>query len=223
VAVNSESPDPFEFKRRQMVERQLRARNIQDERVLDAMMRVPRHEFVSERERGEAYEDHPIGIGESQTISQPYMVAVTLDALQMKPTDKVLEIGTGSGYQTAILAQLAAEVYSVERHPVLAQRAEEVLSRLGYGNAQVFVRDGSLGLPEYAPYDAVAVSAAAPRVPAPLFMQLREGGRMVIPVGAPDVQQLLLVEKVEGRAVTSVIEGCRFVPLVGREGFQGDL
>lgn len=206
-----------------MVERQLRARNIEDERVLDAMMRVPRHEFVSERDRSEAYEDHPIGIGESQTISQPYMVAVTLDALQIKSTGKVLEIGTGSGYQTAILAELAAEVYSVERHPALAQSAEEVLSRLGYENVHVFVRDGSMGLPEYAPYDAIAVSAAAPRVPATLFMQLCEGGRLVIPVGSSEAQQLLLIQKVEGQSVTRVLEGCRFVPLVGREGFQVDL
>jgi protein-L-isoaspartate(D-aspartate) O-methyltransferase len=205
-----------------MVERQLRGRGIRDERVLRAMERVPRHEFVAEASRPEAYEDHPIGIGDCQTISQPYIVAVMLQALGMEPGDKVLEIGTGSGYQTALLAELAAEVYSMERHAALARAAESVLTRLGYGNVQLFLRDGSQGLAEFSPYDAIVVSAAAPEIPASLWAQLGEEGRMVIPVGPAEAQQLRLIEKRNGRAQTSMLEGCRFVPLVGREGYKSE-
>lgn len=197
-----------------MVERQLRDRGIGDLRVLDAMMRVPRHEFVAESYRDQAYEDHPIPIGCGQTVSQPYIVAVTLDALELNPFDMVLEVGTGSGYQTALLAELTEHVYSMERHESLARHAEATLARLGYDNISITVGDGSEGLPEKAPFHAIAVSAAAAEIPQPLFEQLREGGRMVIPVGPMDVQELQLVQKIEGQAVIQTIEACRFVPLV---------
>ncbi len=202
-----------------MVTSQLRDRGIRDLRVLDAMARVPRHEFLAERLRAEAYEDHPLPIGEGQTVSQPYIVAVTLDALQLQPSDTVLEIGTGSGYQTALLAELTRQVYSMERHPALARHAEATLARLGYANVKVIVGDGSEGLPALAPFDAIAVSAAAPQIPASLFEQLREGGRMVIPVGPADVQELQLVLKQEGRPLVETLEGCRFVPLIGGQGY----
>jgi protein-L-isoaspartate(D-aspartate) O-methyltransferase len=202
-----------------MVRSQLQARGIQDLRVLDAMIRVPRHEFVDERYWDQAYEDHPIPIGEGQTISQPYIVAITLEALVLESSHLVLEIGTGSGYQTALLAELARHVYSMERHPSLAHRAEITLARLGYANVSVVVGDGSEGLAEHAPFDAIAVSAAAPEIPSPLFAQLREGGRMVIPVGPAEAQELQLVRKQEGKRLITVLEGCRFVPLIGGQGY----
>src|SRR5437879_8530856 len=173
--------DPFATLRERMVQSQLRARGIADERVLAAMLRVPRHEFIPERYRDQAYEDHPLPIGEGQTISQPYIVAIMLEALELTPADKVLEVGTGSGYVTALLAELAAQVFSVERHKLLAEEARERLARLGYPNLKVVVGDGSLGLPAYAPYDAIMVSAAAAELPPALLAQLREGGRMIIP------------------------------------------
>jgi protein-L-isoaspartate(D-aspartate) O-methyltransferase len=212
-------PDRFVAERQKMVERQLRDRGIRDLRVLDAMARVPRHEFVAEQYWDQAYEDHPIPIGHGQTVSQPYIVAVTLDALDLQPFDTVLEIGTGSGYQTALLAELTDHVYSMERHESLAHLAEATLLRLGYSNVNVMVGDGSEGLPALAPFDAIAVSAAAPQIPKSLLEQLREGGRMVIPVGPADVQELQLVRKVEGRAVIETLEGCRFVPLIGGQGY----
>ena len=178
-----------------MVDSQLRARGIADERVLDAMLRVPRHEFAPERYRDQAYEDHPLPIGEGQTISQPYIVAVMLEALALSPTDKVLEVGTGSGYVTALLAELAAQVFSVERHPALADAARELLARMGYTNVRVVVGDGSQGFAEGAPYDAIIVSAAAAEVPPALLSQLAEGGRMIIPIGGADSQQLQFIEK----------------------------
>ena len=187
--------DSFLTQRRSMVESQLRARGIRDERVLAAMFLVPRHEFVSEEYRDQAYEDHPIPIGEGQTISQPYIVAIMLEALALNPSDTVLEVGTGSGYQTALLAELTRQVYSVERHEALARTAQDTLARLGFNNVEVLVGDGSHGLPEHAPFDAIVVSAAAPQIPPPLFEQLREGGRMVIPVGPAHAQELQLVRK----------------------------
>jgi protein-L-isoaspartate(D-aspartate) O-methyltransferase len=203
-----------------MVESQLRGRGIRDERVLAAMFRVPRHEFVSEEHRDQVYEDHPIPIGEGQTISQPYIVAIMLEALALTPSDIVLEIGTGSGYQTALLSELTRQVYSVERHEALARAARATLARLGFNNVEVFVGDGSRGLPDRAPFDAIVVSAAAPQIPPPLFEQLREGGRMVIPVGPAHAQELQLVRKHEGRPVVTSMEGCRFVPLIGSEGYR---
>ena len=200
-----------------MVETQLRTRGISDERVLDAMLRVPRHEFAPERYRDQAYEDHPLPIGEGQTISQPYIVARMLEALALSASDRVLEVGTGSGYLTALLAELAAHVVSVERHAALAEAARELLARMGYTNVKVIVGDGSQGYGEGAPYDAIIVSAAAAEVPRALLQQLAEGGRMIIPVGPADSQQLQLIRKVGGQPRTSLHELCRFVPLVAEE------
>lgn len=214
--------DPFASDRQRMVEYQLRGRGIRDGRVLDAMARVPRHEFVPERFQAQAYEDHPIPIGYGQTISQPYIVALMLEALALEPTDKVLEIGTGSGYQTALLAELAASVYSIERHAGLAQNAERVLAKLGYTNIVVLVGDGSEGLPQHAPFDAIIVSAAAPDLPPTLVDQLRDGGRMVIPVGPAHAQELQLAQKQQGQLLVSYLEGCRFVPLITGQGYPSE-
>jgi protein-L-isoaspartate(D-aspartate) O-methyltransferase len=210
--------DSFLRQRRIMVESQLRARGIRDERLLAAMLRAPRHEFVL-ADRDQVYEDHPIPIGEGQTLSQPYIVAVMLEAIALDPADTVLEIGTGSGYQTALLSELTRHVYSVERHASLARTAEATLARLAYVNIDILVGDGSRGLPEHAPFDTIVVSAAAPRIPPPLFEQLRDGGRMVIPVGPAHAQDLQLVRKHAGHPVISNLEGCRFVPLIGSEGY----
>jgi protein-L-isoaspartate(D-aspartate) O-methyltransferase len=207
-------PDRFLVERRNMVEAQLRGRGIRDPRLLKAMATVPRHEFVEPRYREQAYEDHPLPIGSGQTVSQPYIVALMLQVLQLEPTSRVLEIGTGTGYQTALLAQLAAHVYSVERHPQLAREAEAILSRLGYGNVTVLVGDGSKGLPDDAPFDAIVVSAAASHIPAPLFDQMAEGGRMIIPVGPSEAQELQLIQKRDGKPLITVLDGCRFVPLI---------
>ncbi|MHB8218615.1 MAG: protein-L-isoaspartate(D-aspartate) O-methyltransferase [Candidatus Sulfotelmatobacter sp.] len=206
-------PDPTAA-RQLMVECQLRARGISDSRVLDAMLRVPRHEFVPEPYRAQAYEDHPLPIGDGQTISQPYIVAVMLQSLELSPTSKVLEVGTGSGYVTALLAELAAQVFSVERHPALAESARELLAALGYTNVRIFTGDGTLGLPAVAPFDAILVSAAAPDLPPPLIAQLRDQGRMIIPVGTDDSQQLQFLRMVGGNPVITLRELVRFVPLV---------
>jgi len=208
----------FSILRLRMVECQLRERGIRDERVLAAMTRVPRHEFTPEHYRNQAYEDHPAPIGEGQTISQPYIVAVMLEALVLTPSDKVLEVGTGSGYVTALLAELVAEVVSIERHAVLADEARELLARLGYSNVQVIAGDGRGGFPAGAPYDAILVSAATPDVPPALLAQLAEGGRMMIPVGPADTQQLQLIHMRNGQPRTSLRELCRFVPLVSGVG-----
>ena len=208
----------FDALRLRMVAYQLRDRGITDERVLEAMKRVPRHEFVAEGDRGQGYEDHPLPIGAGQTISQPFIVGLMLEALELTPADRVLEVGTGSGYATALLAELSAEVISVERHRSLAGRASALLTRLGYTNVKVIVGDGALGFPEGAPYNAILVSAAAPEVPAPLLAQLAEGGRMVIPVGPGDAQQLLLIHMRGGQPHTTLREMCRFVPLISGVG-----
>jgi protein-L-isoaspartate(D-aspartate) O-methyltransferase len=206
--------DHFQAERERMVRRQLAERGIREVRVLDAMSRVPRHEFIPETLRQEAYEDHPLPIGEGQTISQPYIVAAMLEHLALQATDRVLEVGTGSGYVTALLSLLCAEVYSVERHAQLAALAESTLHRLGYRNMKIRVGDGSQGWPEYAPFDAILVSAATPEMPPALFAQLREGGRLVVPVGPPSSQELQLIGKIAGEPEVRVLEGCRFVPLV---------
>lgn len=203
-----------------MVERQLRQRGIRDERVLAAMYKVPRHEFVNPQDWGLAYADHPVGIAERQTTSQPYMIAAMIQAAQIKPEDRVLEIGAGSGYQTALLAELASQVFAVERYESLADNACHALARLGYGNVKVITGDGSLGFAEAAPYDAIIVSAAAPRIPQALVDQLARGGRLVVPVGEAQQQvvQLVLRDQ-EGNITVRALEGCRFVPLIGQQGF----
>ena len=211
--------DPYFDIRRRMVEAQLRDRGIRDQRVLDAMSRIPRHEFVAEEYKSQAYEDHPIPIGESQTISQPFIVAVSLQALRLQGTESVLEVGTGSGYQTALLAALARKVYSIERHAALAESAKLALNQLNVTNAKIILGDGSRGVPEHSPYEAILVSAAAPTIPEALFNQLAESGGMVIPVGPKHSQKLQLIRKVAGQAVVEVIEGCRFVPLIGAGGY----
>jgi protein-L-isoaspartate(D-aspartate) O-methyltransferase len=206
--------DDFRSQREEMVRTQLADRGIHDVRVLNAMRQVPRHEFVPEVFQQGAYEDHPLPIGEGQTISQPYIVAAMLKHLPLQGTDRVLEVGTGSGYVTALLSLLCAEVYSVERHPQLAASAESTLRRLGYRNVKIKVGDGSQGWAEYAPFDAILVSAAAAEMPPMLFAQLREGGRMILPIGPPYSQELQLIRKVGDRPEVNILEGCRFVPLV---------
>ncbi|MBZ5492359.1 MAG: protein-L-isoaspartate(D-aspartate) O-methyltransferase [Acidobacteriia bacterium] len=203
-----------------MVESQLRQRGIHDERLLAAMSKVPRHEFVSQQNWNEAYADHPVPIAEKQTTSQPYMIAAMIQAAEIKPEDRVLEIGAGSGYQTALLAELASQVFAVERYASLAETAQKTLERLGYRNAKIITGDGSLGLLEAAPYDAIIVSAAAPRIPQALMDQLAVGGRLLIPVGDAEEQVLQLVQRhADGSTTVRTLEGCRFVPLIGEQGF----
>ena len=208
------SPALYSSLRHEMVNLQLRSRGIADERVLGAMERVPRHEFAPERYRDQAYQDHPLPIGEGQTISQPYIVALMLEALELLPTDRVLEIGTGSGYVTALLAELTAQVISIERYASLAESAGVLLQHLGYSNVKIVTSDGTLGFQEAAPYDAVLVSAAAAEVPPALLATLAEGGRMIIPVGTDDSQQLRLIRMVHGQPSIEFRELCRFVPLI---------
>ena len=214
------SANSFSAERQDMVENQLCRRGIDDPRVLEAMSKVPRHLFVSQDRWTDAYSDHPVPIGEQQTTSQPYIIAAMLQAAEITAQDRVLEIGAGSGYQTALLAELAAQVFAVERHPQLAESARRILNQLEYTNATVITADGSLGLPEYAPYDVIIVAAAAPRVPPALIEQLAPGGRLVVPVGDSQTQVLHLARKHPSGAVTlSLLEGCRFVPLIGQQGF----
>ena len=204
-----------------MVELQLRGRDIVDEAVLRAMERVPRELFVPESERPRAYEDAALPIGHGQTISQPYMVARIAEALGMRPGERVLDVGTGSGYQAAVLADLGAEVSTIERIPELAEQARENLAVAGYERVEVVVGDGTLGLPDRAPFDAIAVAAAAPGFPQTLYEQLRPRGRLVVPVGGSRAQRLeVIVRSPEGPAVVHSVP-CRFVPLVGEEGFAG--
>ena len=214
--------DPFETQRLAMVQTQLAARGISDPRVLEAMRRVPRHRFVPETVRHEAYEDHPLPILENQTISQPYMVAVMSQILRLRGDERVLEIGTGSGYQTAVLCELAAQVYSIEYYQRLADGAAAVLDELGYDNVEIHVGDGSQGLPDLAPFDAIIVTAAAPSLPGPLRTQLSpDGGRMAVPVGVGDDQFLERVTRYGARYEIERIAAVRFVPLLGRYGFKG--
>lgn len=220
MSSNGNPVNSFLAQRLSMVEEQLRGRGIRDSRVLDAMSKVPRHMFVSQERWTDAYSDHPVPIGEQQTTSQPYIIAAMLQAAEIAPQDRVLEIGAGSGYQTALLAELSSQVFAVERHPNLVENARCVLERLGYKNASLVAADGSVGLPEHAPYDVIIVAAAAPRVPPALLEQLATGGRLILPVGDWQSQVLHLARKIEGGAITlSLLEGCRFVPLIGQQGF----
>jgi protein-L-isoaspartate(D-aspartate) O-methyltransferase len=213
-------PQPDD-ERADMVARQLRARDIVDEDVLRAMERVPRELFVPERERRRAFDDAALPIGAGQTISQPYMVARICEALEVRPGHNVLDVGTGSGYQAAVLAELGAEVTTIERIPELAERARRNLAAAGYDQVDVRVGDGTLGVPERAPFHGIAVAAAAPGLPETLYEQLRTGGRLVVPVGRQRAQRLeVIVRSPEGPAVVHSVP-CRFVPLVGEEGFAG--
>jgi protein-L-isoaspartate(D-aspartate) O-methyltransferase len=208
-----------EARRQAMVIDQLEERGIVDQRVLEAMRQVPREAFVEERDRNRAYYDMPLRIGWGQTISQPYMVALICQTADVKEGNKVLDIGTGSGYQAAVLAEMGGEVHSIERIPELAERARERLAAAGYERVVVHVGDGSLGVPEEAPFDAIVVAAAAPEVPMSLYDQLVVRGRLVVPVGGPDGQRLeVVVKSPEGPAIRRSVP-CRFVPLVGAEGY----
>ena len=205
-----------------MVDTQLRPRGIHDARVLDAFLTVPRHEFVDPGLAGEAYADRPLPIGHGQTISQPYMVAIMTQCLAPRSEDRVLEIGTGSGYQAAILSHLVRTVFTVERIAPLAQRAKDAFVRLGLTNVLQRVGDGSVGWEAYAPYDGIVVTAGAPRVPPSIVAQLAEGGRLVIPTGGPATQTLRVIVREGGRLQDREEVGCVFVPLVGEEGWPAD-
>ncbi|HEY5648803.1 MAG TPA: protein-L-isoaspartate(D-aspartate) O-methyltransferase [Nitrospiria bacterium] len=210
----------FERARLQMVDEQLVVRGIRDPRVLSAMGRVPRHIFVEEALADRSYGDHALPIGERQTISQPYMVALMTEALQLRGSERVLEIGTGSGYQTAVLAELAAQVFSIERIDLLAARARRLLSSLSYSNVAVKVFDGTRGWQEEAPFDGIIVTAGSPEVPEPLLEQLKVGGKMVLPVGDRSKQVLKKVVKTRSGFDSESLTGCVFVPLIGSHGWS---
>ena len=209
-----------EQQRTRMVEEQLRARGIREPRLLAAMGKVPREEFVATEDLGNAYGDHPLPIGAGQTVSQPYIVAAMVAALELRPTERVLEVGTGTGYEAAILGELSAEVWTIERHEDLATKARAILAKLGYANVHVVVGDGSVGLPQHAPFDKILVAAAAPKIPESLLAQLADGGRLVVPVGNRFEQQVQVVRKVGSETVVTLHDLCRFVPLVGEEGWE---
>ena len=215
-AETTEQAPPYQAERRAMVEHQIRRRGIRDEKVLEAMLTVPRHEFVPAPYIGAAYDDRPLPIGETETISQPYIVAAMTAAAQLRPGDKALEIGTGTGYQAAILAHLGARVYTLERNFLLAEAARTRLARLGFQGIEVIWGDGTEGHTDAAPYQVILVTAAAPRVPQPLLDQLADGGRMVIPVGDLFHQELQLVFKHGDQLATRFLDPCQFVPLIGR-------
>jgi len=212
--------DDLAARREQMIRQQIERRGVRDARVLAALRRVPRHRFLPAGRRGEAYADHPVPIGSGQTISQPYIVALMTECLALTGGGRVLEVGTGSGYQTAVLAEIADEVYTVERLPELTAQAEARLAGLGYDNVRFRSDDGTLGWPEAAPFAGIMVTAGAPRVPAELLAQLGEGGRLVIPVGDRWVQDLTVVERRADGPHEQSAGGCRFVPLVGAQGWD---
>jgi len=212
----------FPKARLKMVEEQIASRGITDLRVIAAMEKVPRHLFVEEALQSQAYNDHPLPIGEKQTISQPYMVALMTEALQLKEKERVLEIGAGSGYQTAILAELAEKVFSIERIRSLAVKARQLLYELGYYNIEIKIFDGTYGWVEEAPFDAIVVTAGAPDIPQPLLDQLAMGGRLVIPVGDAYVQDLIRVTKTEEGIKKEDLGGCRFVKLIGKYGWEAE-
>lgn len=213
----------FEAERLRMVERQLRRRGVRDERVLQAMLKVSRHEFVPARFLERAYDDRPFPIGEIETISQPYMVAAMTEAAAVQAEDKVLEVGTGSGYQAAILHSLGARVWSLERNPRLAESARARLVRLGYSGVEVICCDGTEGYGLAAPYQAILVTAASPRVPDALVGQLADGGRLVIPVGDLHSQRLELVVKYASGVSIRMCDACQFVPLIGKHGWPEEV
>ena len=214
------SLDSSAAQRRTMIDTQIRKRGISSARVLEAMAAVPRHEFVPAQFRADAYADKPLPIGEGQTISQPYMVAAMTEALELTGTERVLEIGTGSGYQAAVLSLLVRQVITVENHTSLALAAQERLTNLGYANVHVHNGDGSAGFPDAAPYDAILVTAGAPEIPQVFASQLREGGRVVIPVGDRDNQELVRARMENGKLKSHVLFNCKFVLLLGRYGWS---
>ncbi len=210
----------FRLAREKMVRTHLLPRGIKDPRVLEAMGKVPRHLFVEEALIGEAYNDHPLPIGNKQTISQPYIVALMTEALELTGTEKTLEIGTGSGYQTALLAELTRTVFTVERIKSLMVNARDLLNKLGYKNILYKAFDGTLGWKQYQPYDAIIVTAGAPKIPQPILQQLAEGGRLIVPVGNRYSQELIRVTRRKGRNIQQNLGGCRFVDLVGLHGWK---
>jgi len=214
------SRERFAREREKMVEEQLLARGIADPRVLAAMRRVPRHVFVDEALRERAYGDHPLPIGDGQTISQPFIVGRMTELLKLAGSEKALEIGTGSGYQAAVLAECAGRVCTVERLPRLATRARQTIEALGYTNVWVRTANGTFGWPDEAPFDRILVAAGGPSVPPPLFEQLAEGGRMVMPVGEADTQRLQVIQKVRGEMRVTDDSGCVFVKLIGKYAWQ---
>jgi len=216
-----DNKDIFSLARERMVRDQIEARGIKDKRLLNVMRKIPRHLFVEEALRNQAYNDYPLPIGEGQTISQPYIVALMTEALELKGQEKVLEIGTGCGYQTAILAELAQSVFTIERVPTLMQRAKAILDSLGYFNVAYKTGNGTLGWPEVAPFQGIIVTAAAPEIPQPYVEQLEPGGKMVIPLGDKFSQVLYKIIKLpDGRIKKQYLCGCRFVPLVGIYGWS---
>jgi protein-L-isoaspartate(D-aspartate) O-methyltransferase len=217
---NGSATEDTAASRARMVDEQLSRRGIRDGRVLQAMAKVPRENFVSPELRGQSYADAPLPIGSGQTISQPYMVATMVEALEVASTDRVLEVGTGTGYEAAILGELAAEVWTIERHVELAERAQKILGELGYSNVHVVLGDGSVGLPDRAPFDKILVAAGAPEVPKALSAQITIGGRLVVPVGTRTEQQLYVVKKTNEGPVVSSRVLCSFVPLVGEQGWK---
>jgi protein-L-isoaspartate(D-aspartate) O-methyltransferase len=212
--------ESFRRERMEMVERQIAARGVHDPRVLEAMRQIPRHQFVPEEYKNASYEDRPLPIGKGQTISQPYIVAVMTELLELQPEDQVLEIGTGSGYQAALLSRLAARVITLERLPGIAEQARNTLLNLEISNVEVVVADGTLGWPQEAPYNAILVTASTPEIPPPLLNQLAEGGRLVAPVGGQGYQELIKVVKREGKVEKTYHGGVVFVPLIGQYGWQ---
>jgi protein-L-isoaspartate(D-aspartate) O-methyltransferase len=212
----------FPKARLKMVEEQIIERGIKDPRVIAAMKKVPRHLFVEEALQSQAYNDRPLPIGEKQTISQPYMVALMTEAMELKGKERVLEIGSGSGYQTAILAEMAGEVFSVERIRWLAIRARKLLYDLGYFNVEIKIFDGTYGWAEKGPFDTIIVTAGSPDIPQPFYDQLSMGGRLVIPVGNSDVQDLFRITKTEEGMKKEDLGGCRFVKLIGRYGWEDE-
>jgi len=216
----SEQLSEYARNREAMVEWQLRRRGVTAKPVLEAMNVVPRHEFVPKDVRSRSYEDTPLPIGEGQTISQPYIVAAMTAALRLTGSERVLEVGAGCGYQSAILSMLAKEVFAVEYRGSLATLAAQRLERLGYANVHIHCGDGTLGFPEFAPFDAILVAAAAPSIPAALQAQLGTGGRLILPVGGPEIQELKFIERRNDAFHVETLEGCRFVPLVNGQGWK---
>jgi len=210
----------FDIQRQRMVEEQLVPRGITDHATLQAMLDVPRHVFVEDAMQASAYGDHPLPIGSGQTISQPYIVALMTQALQLRGDERVLEIGTGSGYQAAVLSRMCARVYTIERIDALLARARRIFDKLHYHNIVSRIDDGTIGWPEEAPFDGILVTAGGPQIPEPLLQQLADPGRMVIPVGTEFVQDLQLVDKKDGNITVSTIEQVRFVNLIGEHGWN---